>query len=88
MTLLAGTSCFDFMRFFGFGLPFIQWIHTFYKNVSSCVVNNGFANSSFAVERGVRQGDPLFAYLFIIALEVLCVTNIRNSSDIRGIKVL
>ena len=86
MTLLAGTSYFDFMRFFGFGLSFIQWIHTFYKNVSSCVLNNGFATSSFAVERGVRQGDPLSAYLFIIALEVLCV-NIRNSNDIRGIKV-
>ena len=71
---------------FGFGPSFIQWMHTFYKNVSSCVLNNGFATSSFAVERGVRQGDPLSAYLFIIALEVLCV-NIRNSNDIRGIKV-
>ena len=44
---------------FGFGPSFIQWMHPFYKNVSSCVLNNGFATSSFAVERGVRQGDPL-----------------------------
>ena len=73
-------------RVFGFGPSFIQWIHTFYKNVSSCVLNNGFATSSFSFERGVREGDPLSAYLFIIALEVLCV-NIRNSNDIRGIKV-
>ena len=83
MILLAGTAYFEFYAFFCFGLPFIQWIHTFYKNVSSRVLNNGFANSSFAVE---RQGDPLSAYLFIIALEILCVTNIRSSSDIRGIK--
>ena len=41
----------------------------------------GFATSSFAVERRVRQGDPLSAYLFIIALEVLCV-NTRNNRNI------
>ena len=39
---------------FGFGSSFIQWIHTFYNNISSCVLNNGYSTSSFAVERGVR----------------------------------
>ena len=62
------------------------WINTFYNNISSCVLNNGFSTSSFAVERGVRQGDPLSAHLFIIVLEILCIS-IRNSKDIRGIKV-
>jgi len=40
---------------FAFGPSFIRWIHTFYSNISSCVLNNGFSTQPFAVERGVRQ---------------------------------
>ena len=43
---------------FGFGNSFIQWVHTFYKNISRCVLNNVFSTAPFSVERGVRQGDP------------------------------
>ena len=32
---------------FNFGPSFIQWIRTFYSNVSSCVINNGFCNKLF-----------------------------------------
>ena len=71
---------------FGFGNSFIQWVHTFYKNISSCVLNNGFSTAPFSVERGVRQGDPLSAYLFIMVLEILCIS-IRRSKDIQGITV-
>ena len=31
---------------FGFGPSFLQWIQTFYNNISSCVVNNGFFYSA------------------------------------------
>ena len=69
-----------------FGSSFIQWIHTFYNNISSCVSNNGFATAHFDIQRGVRQGDPLSPYLFIIVLETLAST-IRSDNDIRGIMV-
>ena len=39
--------------------------------------------SSFEIEWGVRQGDLLLPYLFIIAAEILAVV-IRNTKDIQG----
>ena len=74
------------LEFFGFGESFLGWIKTFYKNISSCVINNGFSTPSFNVKRGVRQGDPLSPSLFIIVLELLALS-IRNNDQIKGIEV-
>ena len=71
---------------FNFGPSVIQWIRTLYKNVKSCVMNNGFTTGPFTLSRGVRQGDPLSPYLFIIALETLTI-KIRNDDSIKGFKI-
>ena len=71
---------------FNFGQSFIKWVNTFYSNVQSCVMNNGFSSVHFDVMRGVRQGDPLSPYLFIIALETLAIY-VRGSDEIKGINV-
>ena len=62
--------CFLFLvlKSFGFSPDFLQWVRTLLKNSESCVMNNGFSTGYFALERGTRQGDPLSACHFILAL--------------------
>jgi len=70
------------LKLFNFGSDIQKWIKILYNNVSSCVLNNGFASEFFHLERGVRQGCPLSGLLFVIGIELL-----ENDAAIRGIKV-
>ena len=71
---------------FNFGPSFIHWIRVLYKNASSYVMNNGFTTGPFLLGRGVRQGDPLSPYLFILALETLAI-KIREDCNVQGLKM-
>ena len=49
-----------------FGPMFQQWSHTFYSNITTCVINNGYASDFFLLLRGVRQEVaiyPLYTYI-------------------------
>ena len=77
---------FDCLRAFNFGPDLINWVKTFYRNIESCVINNGLTSDYFTLARGVRQGDPLSPYLFLLVIETLAIS-IRKNTEIEGIKI-
>ena len=77
---------FKCLKVFRFGPSLIRRVETFYSNITSCIIINGMLSASFEINRGVRQGDPLSLYLFIIAVELLAVA-IRSCSNINGTKI-
>ena len=74
----------DVLLSFGFGPSFRRWIDIMYKNAVSCVFNGGKSTGYFKVEKGVRQGDPMSPYLFILCVEVLA-HSIRKDVQILGL---
>ena len=74
------------LEHFNFGNDFRTWVKVIYQNIFSCIMNNGVTTQYFPLTRGVRQGDPLSGYLFIIELELLA-HKIRNDENITGIRI-
>ena len=70
----------------GLGGDFIQWIRTLLNDQESCVMNNGTTTGYFNLNRGTTQGDPLSAYLFAPATEVLFIM-IRENVDTKGLNL-
>ena len=57
-----------------------------YKDISSCLINNGSSSISFTPTRGVRQGCPMSPYLFIICAEIFAI-EVRKNEGIEGIEI-
>ena len=55
-------------------------------NQQSCIINGDFTTRYFNLEKGACQGNPISAYLFILALEVIFEL-VKNNADIRGITI-
>ncbi|XP_071727256.1 uncharacterized protein [Rutidosis leptorrhynchoides] len=73
----------------GFGSKWVSWIKGCLVSARTSVLVNGNPTREFSINRGLRQGDPLSPFLFIIVMEGLHIA-FQQAMDIdfvRGIKI-
>ncbi|CAJ2636477.1 unnamed protein product [Trifolium pratense] len=79
----------DIMAKMGFSQQWIGWVMLCVETVDYSIIVNGNLVGPVVPGRGLRQGDPLSPYLFIICAEGLSalIRQTENIGDLHGIKV-
>lgn len=62
------------MKKVGFNQKWRRWIKDCISSVSYRVLINGSLGNELIPSRGIRQGDPLSPFLFLLCIEGLSVT--------------
>lgn len=77
------------MKYMGFDAKWIHWIMSCISTVSYSVIINGTPEGHITPQRGIRQGDPLSPYLFILCAEVLShmMNKAMENRSLMGIKI-
>ena len=66
--------------------PYLNMIKAIYSKPVASINVNGEKLDTSPLKSGMRQGCPLFSYLFNIVLEILARA-IRQQKDIKGIQI-
>ncbi|KAK9938568.1 hypothetical protein M0R45_015297 [Rubus argutus] len=74
---------------FGFDRNWVRLVMSYVISVSFSIVLDGNAGAFFKPKRGLRQGDPLSPYLFLIVSEVLSlrITKAVHDGHLTGIRL-
>ncbi|XP_074308635.1 uncharacterized protein LOC141643387 [Silene latifolia] len=80
---------FHVLKLFGFPKAFRKLIKACVRTVSLQVLINGTPSRRFFPQCGLRQGDPISPYLFVLCMEILSLMIIKAESNrsIEGIKL-
>ncbi|KAJ0519996.1 putative RNA-directed DNA polymerase [Helianthus annuus] len=71
------------MEQMGFPVKWCDWIMAILQSARASVLVNGSPTSEFVCSRGLRQGDPLSPFLFVMAMEAL--TGIMKKATMVGL---
>eukprot|EP00253_Pinus_taeda_P009137 PITA_09137 len=76
------------LKAFGFCSTWIKWVMALIRSPRYSILINGAPSDPFAPSRGIRQGDPLSPFLFIILMEGLSRTIAKKQVEgkIQGLK--
>jgi hypothetical protein len=77
------------MKKLGFHSTWIKWIETCISSTSFSILINGSSFGMFSLGRGLRQGDPISPFLFILGSEALSWLLLREEQNvnIKGMKI-
>ncbi|GKC14188.1 putative RNA-directed DNA polymerase, eukaryota, reverse transcriptase zinc-binding domain protein [Tanacetum coccineum] len=92
-TFISGRQIFDGPLILSEMIDWITWrpwIKACLESSRTSILVNGSPSSKFFIKRGLRQGDPLSPFLFIIVIEGLhiALSEASHSGLIHGIKIV
>nr|GEV00511.1 RNA-directed DNA polymerase, eukaryota [Tanacetum cinerariifolium] len=79
----------DVLDSFSFGSKWRSWISGSLLSGMTSIIINGSPTSEFQLHLGLKQGDPLAPYLFILVMESLhlSITKATDAGLFKGIKI-
>ena len=80
---------FYMMRRLGFCGKWVQWIRACFESATVSILVNGSPTKEFKPTRGLRQGDPMASFLFLIVAQGLSglVKQATRKKLLSGIKI-